>query len=104
MKKVLSLGAVLLFSSWMFAGQKGTWNGGGGDSHCGAKGTGTAHATCAKKCIQGGAKPVIVTDGEGKVLQIANPDAIKGHEGEHVKVKGSVGDDGAVHVDGVEAL
>lgn len=103
MKKLL-LGATLLFSTAVFAGEKGTWAGWIGDSHCAAKGAGAAHAACAKKCIEGGAKPVLVTDSDKKVLNIHNPEAIKGHEGAHVKVKGSTMEDGSVHIDSVEAM
>lgn len=104
MKKLLLLGATLLFSTAMFAGEKGTWAGWIGDSHCATKGASAAHAACAKKCIEGGAKPVLITDADKKVLSISNPDAVKGHEGAHVKVKGSIGEDGAVTIDSVEAL
>ncbi len=104
MKKLLSVCSVIVLSPFLLAAGDSTWNGWISDSHCGAKGVSTAHAGCAKKCIEGGAKPVLVTDGEGKVLQIANPDAVKGHEGAHVKVKGTAGSDGAVHIDKIEAM
>jgi hypothetical protein len=48
------------------------------------------HADCAKKCIQGGAKPVLVV-GE-KVYTVTNPDILVPHAGEKVTVEGSVKD------------
>jgi hypothetical protein len=49
------------------------------------------HAACAKKCIQGGEKPVLVV-GE-KVYTITNPDILVPHAGHHVTVEGTVKDD-----------
>ncbi|MCB1021346.1 MAG: hypothetical protein H6509_14310 [Bryobacterales bacterium] len=44
---------------------------------------GAAHAGCAKGCIGGGAEAAIVTD-DGKVMMVANQDAVKSHAGEKV--------------------
>lgn len=74
------------------------------DSRCAAKGANAAHESCAKKCVASGEKPVLVTDADGKVVPIANPDAVKDHVGHHVEVKGSMTKDGAVHVDSVSML
>jgi hypothetical protein len=41
---------------------------------------------------------VFVTDKDKKVLSLDNPDAIKGHEGHHVRVTGKVTGD-TLHVD-----
>ena len=65
------------------------------DSKCGLKGASAAHASCAAKCIANGEKPVLV-EGD-KIMTIDNPDAVKGHEGHYVKVKGHVEGD-SVHV------
>jgi hypothetical protein len=48
-----------------------TWSGTISDSMCGAKHEGAteADAACVKKCINGGASAVLISD--GKVLQIA---------------------------------
>jgi hypothetical protein len=46
------------------------------------------HADCAKKCIAGGEKPVLVV-GE-KVYTITNPDTLVSHAGEKVTVEGDV--------------
>lgn len=56
------------------------------DDKCGAKGASEKAASCTKKCIEGGAKAVLVNDADGKVWAIDNPDAVKGHEGHHVTV------------------
>ncbi len=73
------------------------------DSKCGAKAAHDGNEACTKKCLEAGAKPVFVSDTGKEVLNVANPDAIKGHEGHHVKVTGSV-DNGALHVDSVEMI
>ena len=71
------------------------------DEKCGAKGANAKSEACTKKCIEGGAKAVLVTDGKNDVVAIHNQDAIKGHEGHHVKLTGSMMD-GSLHVDKVE--
>jgi hypothetical protein len=81
-----------------------TWDGWISDSKCAAKGANAAHAACAKKCIDAGATPVLVTDKDMKVLDINNPDAVKGHEGHHVQVTGTMDDKGMIHVDKLTML
>ncbi|MDP9269180.1 MAG: DUF5818 domain-containing protein [Acidobacteriota bacterium] len=58
------------------------------DDKCGAKGANAGADACTKKCIEKGAKAVMVNDADGKVWAIENADAIKGHEGHHVTVTG----------------
>lgn len=62
-----------------------SWTGWISDSKCGAKMTGY----CAKACISAGEKPVFVSE-DKQVIPISNPEILKGFEGEHVAVKGSV--------------
>ena len=81
-------------------GKAQTVNGWVSDSKCGAKGANAAAAACTKKCLQAGASPVVVTDGDNKVLTVDNADALKGHEGHHVAVTGQVKGD-SIHVDSV---
>jgi ribosomal protein L14E/L6E/L27E len=50
-----------------------------------------------------GAKVVVVTDADQKVLAVENPEALKGHEGHHVAVTGHVSGD-SVHVESVKML
>jgi hypothetical protein len=42
---------------------------------------------CAKKCMADG-KAAFVSDKDGSVWTISNPDAVKGHEGHHVTLSG----------------
>ena len=42
---------------------------------------------CAKKCSEDG-KMAFVNDKDGSVWSITNPEALKGHEGHHVTLKG----------------
>src|SRR5579864_965929 len=108
MKKVLiscAAVSVLFFMVAMAsAGDKsGTVTGYVTDSMCGAKGASASHAECMNKCLSKGAKAVIVTDGDQKIVAVDNPDALKGHEGHHVTVTGTVTGD-SVHVDSVKMI
>lgn len=56
------------------------------DSMCGAKHAGTGMA-CAKKCIEGGSKPVFVDEAKKEIWTIDNPDAVKPDSyGKHVAI------------------
>jgi hypothetical protein len=97
----LSLCVVFTFAAAMFAADATTVNGYVNDAACGAKNK--MNAQCAKKCIAKGAKMVVVTDGEDKVLTVDNPGALEGHEGQHVAVTGKVKGD-SIHVDSMNLL
>lgn len=57
-----------------------------------------ANADCAKKCASDG-KYAFVSDKDGSVWAIQNPEAVKGHEGHHVTVNAHVyGDKKEVHI------
>jgi len=73
------------------------------DSQCGVKGANAGAADCTKKCLEKGAKMVVVTDGDQKILAVENPDALKGHEGHHVAVSGHLTGD-SLHVMSVKML
>jgi len=109
MKKVLliclAVCFVLALSALAFddMGKSSTVNGWVSDDKCGAKGANANAAACTKKCLDGGAKMVIVTDKDQKVLMVDNPDALKGHEGHHIAVTGSVKGD-SIHVDSMKML
>jgi hypothetical protein len=107
MKKLFSplFAVCLVLSTVMFASaaDKSTVNGWVSDSKCGAKGTKESHADCAKTCMSKGAKMVVVTDGDNKVLMVDNPDSLKGHEGHHVTVTGDVKGD-SIHVDSAKMM
>ncbi len=108
MKKVFLFTLALLViaaGTFAFAGGKSTtMKGWVSDEMCGAKGAGPGHEACAKKCIEGGQKAVFVTDSDKKVIAVANQDAVKGHEGQHVEVTGSVAEDGSLHIDNLKTL
>jgi hypothetical protein len=73
------------------------------DSMCGAKGAKDGHTDCMNKCLSKGAKYVIVTDSDKKVLAVDNPDVLKGHEGHHVAVTGTVTGD-SMHIDSMKMM
>jgi len=101
---LLILGLYLISMTVLAAAKDMSWDGWISDSKCGAKGANASHAACAKKCVEAGEKPVLVTDKDQKVVGIDNPDAVKGHEGQHVQVMGTMDDKGMVHVTKVTML
>ena len=107
MKKLLllclALCVMFMFVGVTFAADTTTVNGYVSDSKCGAKNVGAAGAACAKKCLAAGAKMVVVTDGDQKVLMVDNPDALTAHIGHHIAVTGTVTGD-TIHVDSVKML
>ena len=109
MKKVLviCLAAcfVLALSAMAFddMGKSSTVNGWVTDAKCGAKGANAGGEACTKKCLAGGEKLVVVTDTDQKVLADEKPDALKGHEGHHVAVTGTMGKD-SIKVSSVKML
>jgi len=102
---LLAVTFVLALSAFAFddMGKSGTVNGWVVDDKCGAKGANAAGEACTKKCLAAGAKMVIVTDKDSKVLMVENPDALKGHEGHHVAVTGTMGKD-SVKVESIKML
>jgi hypothetical protein len=109
MKKLLLICMVLSLVLFMVtissAGSKKaeTVNGYVSDSQCGAKGAVAGQEECTKKCLAKGAKVVVVTDGDQKILAVDNPDTLKGHEGHHVAVTGHVEGE-SIHVESVKML
>lgn len=108
MKKVLISFAAVLVMFFMIAiasaaDKTTTVNGYVSDSNCGVKGANASHAACMTKCLGKGAKAVIVTDSDQKVVSVANPDVLKGHEGHHVAVTGEMTGD-TIHIDNVKML
>jgi hypothetical protein len=99
----LALAVLFMIVGVSFAADSTTVKGYVSDSQCGVKGANEKAAECTKKCIAKGAKMVVVTDGDQKVLTVENPDALTGHEGHHVAVTGHVSGD-SVHVDSVKML
>ncbi|MFZ1916690.1 MAG: hypothetical protein WAU58_03890 [Terriglobales bacterium] len=95
--------ALIMTASLLVAGNAQTVNGWVSDSKCGVKGANAGAEACTKKCIAAGASPVVVTDGDQKVLNVENPDALKEHYGHHVAVTGHIDGD-KIHVDSVKML
>ena len=95
MKKLFAVLTLLALVS-MFAlageqGKKGEWTGNVSDAMCGAKAGQTAD--CTKKCAEKGSALVFVNDADQSVLKVSNADKLKGHEGHHIKVSGTVDKD-----------
>ncbi|MBZ5680423.1 MAG: hypothetical protein LAO24_09990 [Acidobacteriia bacterium] len=109
MRKVLVLCLLIcfVFALTAFAfdemGKSATVNAWVVDDKCGAKGANAGGEACTKKCLAAGAKMVIVTDADQKVLAVENPDALKGHEGHHIAVTGHMGKD-SIHVESAKML
>ena len=106
MKKIalMLLAAAFLTSTSAvtFAAPKSTkMNGWVSDEKCGAKDI--DNADCAKKCAEAGSKLVFVSEKDKSVINVDNQDALKGHEGHHVSVTGTM-DNGTLHVTKVAML
>ena len=91
---VITIVALLSIGAMAKGSKSQSYDGWISDSKCAAKvkAEGKSDAACAKKCIDGGSPMVLVTDKDKQVLTVANPEALKGHEGHHVNVLGSVKD------------
>ncbi|MFB3815566.1 MAG: hypothetical protein ACE14L_15790 [Terriglobales bacterium] len=72
------------------------------DDMCGVKGARAGAEECARKCLNEGAKMVVVTDTDKRLLYVENPDALKEHIGAHVSVQGTVDGD-KLHVESAQA-
>jgi hypothetical protein len=96
---------VLALSALAFddMGKSSTVNGWVSDDKCGAKGANDKAEACTKKCLAAGAKMVIVTDRDRKILTVDNPDSLKGHEGHHIAATGHVSGD-SMHVESAKML
>jgi len=109
MKRVLAICLAMFFVLALSAmafddmGKSGTVNGWVTDEKCGAKGANAGGEACTKKCLAAGVAMVVVTDGDQKVLKVENPEALKGHEGHHVAVTGTMGKD-SIKVQSVKML
>jgi len=84
-------------------GKSATVKGWVSDDKCGAKGANDKAEACTKKCLAAGAKMVIVTDADQKILMVDNPEALKGHEGHHISASGTVKGD-SIHVDSMKMM
>src|ERR1700722_14722854 len=109
MRKVLvlclAIGFVFALTAMAFddMGKSATVKGWVSDDKCGAKGANAGAEACTKKCLAAGAKMVIVTDKDQKILMVDNPESLKDHVGHHVAVSGHVMGD-SIHVDSAKML
>ena len=99
MKKTLSTLTLFAALAGMSFAASVTVRGHVNDSKCATK----LDAACARKCIAGGAAPVVVADNGSKVYKVANPDKLKKFAGDHVAVRGSVSGD-TITVSSVKVL
>jgi len=101
--KVSLLGvALLVIAPLGWAGEKSTWIGVVSDDHCGIHHSvaGDEAAACVRKCVQGGAKYVLVH--KGKVYKLDAQDKFAPFAGRQVKVTGTLDGD-AIKVASIEA-
>ena len=103
MKKLAMMLLAVAFLSTLALAKDTKINGWVSDEKCGAKGANASHADCAKKCEEAGSKLVVVSDKDHKVYSVDNQDALKGHEGHHVRVT-ATDNNGTLHVDNVAML
>ena len=69
-----------------------SWTGYIVDKNCATKKAMWTNEACAKKCLDGGAAAVFVTD-DGKVFQVADQDKVKAHGGHKVTITGKMDGD-----------
>ena len=88
-KLTFSLCTVILAAAPLAAAE---WTGWISDSTCGASNANGEKASrdCAERCIKDGGKPVLVTDGDGKVLKLEGELDLKTHLRHKVKVTGQL--------------
>lgn len=98
MKKVVTLFLFAVLTATFSVAESGTWTGWITDAKCAPK----VKADCAKKCAEAG-EPLVFVNSDKSVMQVANPDALKGHEGHHVSVKGNL-ENGKLTISSVEML
>lgn len=110
MKKImlLTLAVCVMFSMSALAGssKSATVTGWVTDPMCGAKHAKEGGEACVKACSEkAGGKLAFVSDGDSKVWAVENSDALKGHEGKHVKVTGIPNaDNGTIKIETVAML
>jgi hypothetical protein len=99
-RKLIMLGVMLLAFGCMAWAD--SWTGTVSDDHCGVKHAkaGADAAACVAKCVDGGAKYVLVS--KGKVYQVDAQDKFKDFAGKSVKVTGTMSGD-SITVENVAA-
>lgn len=103
MKKALfALAAIALLTAAFAAADAGSWTGWVTDDHCGAKGAKAEHASCAKRCLDGGGKLVFYNTADEKLYNLDNQKLAEEHLGHEVVVKGTAEGD-TIKVESIEA-
>lgn len=103
---ILTLAVCVVFTMSAFAGSSATVTGWVTDPMCGAKHAKEGGEGCVKACSEkAGGKLAFVSDGDSKVWAVENSEALKGHEGKHVKVTGIPNaDKGTIKIETVAML
>jgi len=80
---------MILAAAPVFAGEFTGWI---SDSSCGASNASAeaANRDCAERCLKNGSSPVLVTDGDGKVLKLSGKVDVNPHMRYKVKVTGDL--------------
>jgi len=105
MKRAYILVAILCLAvnTAMAYGTSTTVTGWVSDMKCGVAHAKSGGEDCVKRCASNGL--ALVTDGDSKVWKIDNEDMIKGTEGKHVKVTGTMNlEKGTFHIVKVSPL
>ena len=106
MKRVLiAIAAIALLVPAFVAAQDHTaasWTGWVTDDSCAAKGANAEHASCAKKCLDGGGKLVFYNSADEKIYNLDNQKLAEEHIGHEVVVKGTA-EGSSIKVESIEA-
>ena len=107
MKRILlALAAIALLIPAFAAAHDHTaaasWTGWVTDDSCGAKGASAEHASCTKKCLDGGGKLVFYNTADEKIYNLDNQKLAEEHIGHEVVVKGTA-EGNSIKVESIEA-
>jgi len=91
---------LLVMSVASISAMAADWTGYIVDKNCSKNKAMWSNEACAKKCLDGGAPAVFVTE-DGKVYQVADQDKVKAHGGHKVTITGKM-DGETIHVDSVK--
>ena len=105
MKRILlALAAIALLVPAFAAAHDHTassWTGWVTDDSCAAKGANAEHASCAKKCLDGGGKLVFYNTADEKIYNLDNQKLAEEHIGHEVVVKGTA-EGSSIKVESIE--
>jgi len=105
MKKALIVLAAIALLVPAFAAahdhKTASWTGWVTDDSCGAKGANAEHASCTKKCVDGGGKLVFYNTADEKIYSLDNQKLAEEHVGYQVVVKGTA-EGSSIKVESIE--